>query len=155
MKQLDFQLDQINRVETKKNVERALEKYRIMLLTQELDRLPRVTQDFSIVPPAKTNKFYSSTEDAAVANADYERERSEYIRRISMAVNRLGYKERAILIDRYMTEDDVYDYEVYNNMNLSERTYHRIKSRAIYKLAFALRLEVYKRDISYHRHEQT
>ena len=77
MKQLDFQLDQINRVETKqtkKNVEKALEKYRIMLLTQELDRLPKVTQDFSIVPPAKTNKFYSSTEDAAVANADYERE---------------------------------------------------------------------------------
>jgi ArpU family phage transcriptional regulator len=142
--QLDFQLAAINREETKKKVDGALEKYRIMLLTQELDRLPKVTQDFTLVPPSNTNKFHSSTENSAIENADYEKERNEYIKRITVAVNRLGYKERAIVIRRYMTEDDVYDYEVYNDMNISERTYHRIKSRAFYKLAFALRIEVYE-----------
>lgn len=144
MGQLDFQLAAINREETKQKVEEALEKYRIMLLTQELDKLPKVTQNFSLVPPTNTNQFHSSTEDAAIANADYEKERSEYIRKVSMAVNRLGYKERAILIRRYMTDDDLYDYQVYNELHMSERTYHRHKSKAFYKLAFALRLEVYE-----------
>jgi ArpU family phage transcriptional regulator len=84
----------------------------------------------------------------AISNADYERERSEYIKRVAMAVNRLGYWERAILIRRYMTEDDVYDYEIYNDFGMSERKYYRIKSRAFYKLAFALKIEVYKKEES-------
>jgi ArpU family phage transcriptional regulator len=114
------------------------------LLTLRLDQLPRVTQHYSLVPPSNTNKFHSSTEERDISNSDYERKRSEYIKRVAMAVNRLGYWERAILIRRYMTEDDVYDYEVYNDLGMSERKYYRIKSRAFYKLAFALRIEVYK-----------
>lgn len=142
--QLDFQLAVINREETKKKVENALEKYRIMLLTQELNQLPKVTQHFSLELPAWSNQFHSSTEDAAIANADYERERSEYIKKISMAVNRLAFKERAIIIRRYMTEDDIFDYQVFNELHMSERTYQRHKSKAFYKLAFALKIEVYE-----------
>ncbi|WP_226619855.1 ArpU family phage packaging/lysis transcriptional regulator [Cytobacillus firmus] len=142
--QIEFQLAAIDREETKKRVEGALEKYRIMLLSQDMNQLPTVTQNFSLVPPSNTNKFHSSTEDAAIQNVDYEKERSEYIKRISLAVNRLGYKERAILIRRYMTEEDLYDYQVYNDLHMSERTYHRHKSKAFYKLAFALKLEVYE-----------
>lgn len=134
----------IDRDETKKRVEGALEKYRIMLLSQDVDQLPAVTQNFSLVPPSNTNKFHSSTEDAAIFNVDYEKEKNEYIKRILSAVNRLGYKERAILIRRYMTEDDIYDYQVYSELHMSERTYHRHKSKAFYKLAFALKLEVYE-----------
>lgn len=142
--QIEFQLAAIDREETKKRVEGALEKYRIMLLSQDMDQMPAVTQNFSLVPPSNTNKFHSSTEDAAIQNVDYEKERSEYIKRISLAVNRLGYKERAILIRRYMTEEELYDYQVYNELHMSERTYHRHKSKAFYRLAFALKLEVYE-----------
>ncbi|MBY6269489.1 ArpU family phage packaging/lysis transcriptional regulator [Parageobacillus thermoglucosidasius] len=147
-KQLEFVLPEIDRDATKKAVEAALEKYRIFLLTHSLDKLPKVTQQYSLVPPSNTNKFHSSTEEMAISNADYERERSEYIKRIAMAVNRLGYWERAILIRRYMTENDVYDYEIYNDFGMSERKYYRIKSRAFYKLAFALKIEVYKKEES-------
>lgn len=145
-KQLEFILCEIDRDATKKAVEEALEKYRIFLLTQSLDKLPKVTQQYSLVPPSNTNKFHSSTEEMAISNADYEQERSEYIKRVVMAVNRLGYWERAILIRRYMTEDDVFDYEIYNDLGMSERKYYRIKSRAFYKLAFALKLEIYKKE---------
>ncbi|ALF09882.1 ArpU family phage packaging/lysis transcriptional regulator [Parageobacillus thermoglucosidasius] len=141
---MDKPLDEIDRKATKKAVEAALEKYRIYLLTLRLDQLPRVTQHYSLVPPSNTNKFHSSTEEMAIRNADYERERDEYIQRVTAAINRLSKWERAILIRRYMTEDDVYDYEVYNDLGMSERKYYRIKSRAFYKLAFALRIEVYK-----------
>lgn len=141
---LEFQLAAIDREETKKRVEGALEKYRIMLLSQDIYRLPKVTQKFSLELPTHTNQFHSSTEDAAIHNADYQKEKFEYILRILSAVNRLGYKERAILIRRYMDADDVYDYQVYSELHMSERTYHRHKSKAFYKLAFALKLEVYE-----------
>jgi ArpU family phage transcriptional regulator len=145
-KQLEFMLPEIDRDATKKAVEAALEKYRLFLLTLRLDQLPRVTQQYSLdVPPSNTNKFHSSTEEMAIRNVDYERERSEYIKRVTLAVNRLSYWERAIIIRRYMTEDDVYDYEIYSDLGMSERKYYRIKSRAFYKLAFALKIEVYKK----------
>jgi ArpU family phage transcriptional regulator len=146
-KQLEFILCEIDRDATKKAVEAALEKYRIFLLTLRLDQMPKVTQQYSLdVLPSNTNKFHSSTEQIAISNADYERERSEHIKRIVMAVNRLSYWERAILIRRYMTEDDVFDYEIYNDLGMSERKYYRIKSRAFYKLAFALKIEKYKTE---------
>jgi ArpU family phage transcriptional regulator len=148
-KQLEFMLPEIDRDATKKAVEAALEKYRLFLLTLRLDQLPRVTQQYSLdVPPSNTNKFHSSTEEMAIRNADYERERSEYIKRVTLAVNRLSYWERAIIIRRYMTEEDVYDYEIYNELGMSERKYYRIKSRAFYKFAFALKIEVYKKEES-------
>ncbi|MCM3111662.1 ArpU family phage packaging/lysis transcriptional regulator [Lederbergia lenta] len=147
-KRIDFQLSMIDRKATRDEVECALEKYRFMLLTQELDQLPKVTQSFSLLPPSNTNAFHSSTETAAVNNANYEMERVKYIKRISSAVNRLGYKERQIIIIRYMTQDDVFDYEVYNQLNMSERTYHRHKSKAFYMLAFALGIEIYVEEVA-------
>ncbi|USK48883.1 ArpU family transcriptional regulator [Bacillus sp. CMF12] len=141
---LEFQLAAIDREETKKRVEGALEKYRIMILSQDMDQLPTVTQNFTLVPPTNTNKFHSSTEDAAIYNADYNKEKNEYIKKILSAVNRLGYKQRGILIKRYMTEEEIYDYQVYSELHMSERTYHRHKSKALYELAFALNIEVYE-----------
>ncbi|NUK31026.1 ArpU family transcriptional regulator [Parageobacillus sp. VR-IP] len=141
---MDKPLDEIDRKATKKAVEAALEKYRMFLFTLSLDQLPRVTQQYSLVPPSNTNKFHSSTEEMAIRNADYERERDEYVKRVTAAINRLSKWERAIIIRRYISEDDMYDYEIYNDLGMSERKYYRIKSRAFYKLAFALRIEVYK-----------
>jgi ArpU family phage transcriptional regulator len=141
--QLSFVLPEIDREATREAVERALEKYRIYLLTVPEDRLPKITQTFSIVPPSHSNESHSSTEDAAVSNVDHEKERTEHIEKVQRAVNRLGHMERGIVIHRYMKEDDVFDYEVYGDFNISERKYYRLKSRAFYKLAFILKMEVY------------
>nr|WP_309505639.1 hypothetical protein [Anoxybacillus caldiproteolyticus] len=45
-----------------------------------------------------------------------------------------------------MTEDDVYDDEVYNEMGMSESKDYRLRASALYKLAFILRIEVYKEE---------
>lgn len=142
MTQLSFQLPKIDREATKNAVEAALEKYRLYVLMEPEERLPKVTQTFSLVPPSNTNGFHSSTEDAAITNVDQERFRREYIERIQRAVNRLSYQERAIIIQRYMTHEDIFDYEVYSDLGMSERKYYRVKGRAFYKLAFILRIEV-------------
>jgi ArpU family phage transcriptional regulator len=142
--QLDFNLPSINRDLTKKAVEKALEKYRILLLTQTNENQPKMTQTYSIIPPSNTNKFHSSTEDVAIRNSDLESERNEYLKGVGLAVNRLGYWERTVIIKRYMQPDDAYDYEVYNEIGFSQRKYYRLKSRAFYKLAFALKIEIYE-----------
>lgn len=38
----------------------------------------------------------------------------------------------------------MYDYEIYADMGLSQQNYYRVKNKAYYRLAFALREEVYK-----------
>lgn len=141
--QIEFLLPEIDRAKTKDAVEIALEKYRLYALSVAQDSLPKITATYSVEPPTFSNQFRSSTEEAAIKNIDYENKKTEYLRRIAIAVNRLGGKERQIIIKRYMQDDSIYDYEVYNEICMSERTYRRLKSRAFYKLAFALKIEVY------------
>lgn len=144
-KQLSFLRD-VDGEKTKEAVEAALEKYRMYMLTVPDEYLPRVTQTYSLVPPSNTNAFHSSTESAAIKKADFERERDEYIERIRRAVNRLNKTERELIIKRYLSNEEMYDYELYNEMGMSESKYYRLKARAFYKLAFILRIEVYKEE---------
>ncbi|MED3905814.1 MULTISPECIES: ArpU family phage packaging/lysis transcriptional regulator [Anoxybacillaceae] len=122
----------------RKKVEIALEKYKMYLLTLPDDMLPKITSSYSIAPPSKTNQFYSSTEAVAIQRIDYEREREEYMQRIQAAVNRCSEMERAIIIQCYMQPEDVYDYEIYNELGLSERKFYHLKGKALDKLAVIL-----------------
>ncbi|UGB31694.1 ArpU family phage packaging/lysis transcriptional regulator [Metabacillus sp. B2-18] len=145
-KQISFKLPEIDRKETQLNVETAIETYRMYLLTIPEEKLPKVTASYSLIPPSNTNGFHSTTEDIAIDRVDYEREREEYIERFRKAVNRLSKREREAVILRYLGEEELFDYEVYNQMGMSESYYHQnFKPRIFYKLALALRLEVYKK----------
>ncbi|WNF36424.1 ArpU family phage packaging/lysis transcriptional regulator [Bacillaceae bacterium IKA-2] len=143
-----FQLPEINREKTKEAVEKALEQYRVCLLTVDERRTPKVTQTFSLVPPTNTNEFHSSTEDIAVANVDGEKRKLSFIEQVRKAVNRIRIQEREIIIRRYINEDTEFDYQIYTSVGLSERQYYRIKARAFYNLAFALKIEVIKEDLT-------
>lgn len=142
-KQMSFLRD-VDGKKTKEAVETALEKYRMYMLTVPDEFLPRVTQTYSLVPPTQTNAFYSSTESAAIRKVDFERERNEYMNRIVRAVNRLTKLQRELIVKRYMSMEEPRDYDVYNEMCISESKYYREREKAFYKLAFALRIEVYK-----------
>lgn len=147
--QLEFALQEIDRAATRKRVEAALEKYRMYSLQMSLDKLPSVTASYSLSPCGKGGVPQSSVENAALDNVAYEIERERYINWIVRAVNRLQKQERSIIIMRYLNESEMFDYQVFREMNLSERQYYRVKSRIFYKLAFALRIEVYKEGEGY------
>jgi ArpU family phage transcriptional regulator len=147
MTQLTFTLPKIDREETKKVVESILEKYRLFLLQVPETKIPKVTATYSLVPPHFGNEFHSSTESAAIEKVDYERQRDAFLQRIQKAVNRLALKERQIIIERYMSPEEQYDYEVYNKLGMSERGYYRVKGKAFYKLAFALNLKIFEEDL--------
>lgn len=141
--QLTF-LPEIDRDQTKKNVEEALEKYHFLTLMDPEEFEPKVTASFQLAPSAPTNEFSSTTEDVAIKKIESDIFRRNYIKKITRAVNRLAYHERNVIIKRYFTHDDVFDYQVYNELGFSESKYYMIKSDAFYKLAFMLKIAVYK-----------
>jgi ArpU family phage transcriptional regulator len=142
-KQKTFKLPEIDTKETQKKVEEVFEMYRMYLLTIPEDKLPKITASYSLIPPSNTNAFHSSTEDAAIDRVDFERERDEYIEKIRKAVNRLTFREREAVIKKYFGEEELYDYEVYNQLGMGETYYHqKFKPKIFNKLAFILRIEV-------------
>jgi ArpU family phage transcriptional regulator len=141
---MEFLLPEIDREKTKSAVEEKLETYRLYLLSVSEEISPRVTASYSLVPPSNTNAFHSTTEDAAVTKADQDRERELYIEWFRRGVNRLKFKEREIIVKRYLGDEEMYDYELYSQIGMSERKFYRLKARAFYSLAFALKIEVYQ-----------
>ncbi|WKU21702.1 ArpU family phage packaging/lysis transcriptional regulator [Priestia megaterium] len=137
-------LRDVDKKQTKANVEQALADYRMYMMTVPEDIIPKVTTSYSLVPPSNTNAFHSSTEEAAITRVDYKIKRDNFMRQVQRAVNRLNKRERELIIKTYMTYEDVYVFDVYNGMGISEATYYRVREKAFYKLAFALQLQVYK-----------
>lgn len=146
MVQMQFNLPEIDREKTKASVEKALETYRMYALQVSLDRLPTITANYSLAP-ASNSLPSSSTEQAAIANVEYEQKRVKYLLWMASAVNRLSKIERKIICERYLNDNESFDYQIYQELNMSERNYYRIKSRLFYKLAFALKIEVYKEGV--------
>ncbi|MCP9299783.1 ArpU family phage packaging/lysis transcriptional regulator [Bacillus halotolerans] len=145
MNQLTLNIPQIDEEATKLKAEKLLDQYRLYLLQVPDDFLPKVTPTYSIVPPSITNEFHSSTEETALKRLEWEIQRDKFLKRIQRAVNRLSKRERQIIVMLYMKLEEMYDYEVYAEMGLSQRSYYRVKAKALYRLAFALREEVYKK----------
>ncbi|MFA3774479.1 ArpU family phage packaging/lysis transcriptional regulator [Bacillus safensis] len=137
----------INKKETRKRVVNILDNYRLYLLQVPDEMLPKITAVFSIMPPAATNAFHSSTESTAVKRIDREQKRNAYLERVQRAVNRLPYNERQIIIKRYMQQEPVFDYQVYNEIGMSERSYSRLKGKTILDLAYALNEVVFKAPV--------
>lgn len=69
---------------------------------------------------------------------DFERERDEYIKRMTTAVNRLSQKEREIIIKAYFDKEEISDYVIYNELGYSETNYYKHKRKALDKLAVIL-----------------
>lgn len=141
--QLSF-LPEIDRDETKRNVESALEKYQVMLLMNPKEIEPKITSAFKLVTVSPGNEFHSTTEDAAIKRIDMENAIEKHISKMQRAVNRLTFQERELIIRRYFSKEDVFDYQTYSELGYSESKYYRIKSDAFYKLAFILKVAVYK-----------
>ncbi|MGH0945084.1 ArpU family phage packaging/lysis transcriptional regulator [Bacillus mycoides] len=151
MNQLTF-LSKIDRAATQGKLERLLEEVRIYKQFGMVREEMKVTSSYEVRYHGPTNKIGNPLEDVALANIKRS-EREQYLENISFRINqflsrlgngRAGRIQRDIINKRYLEEEDVCDYMIYNEIGMAERTYRRWKSRAFYNLAFALRLEVYE-----------
>ncbi|EEL58683.1 ArpU family phage packaging/lysis transcriptional regulator [Bacillus toyonensis] len=148
--QLSF-LPKIDRAATQKKLEGVLENVRLYRQFGMMREEMKVTPSYEIRYHGPTNDVGKPLEDVAMANIQQSK-REEWIKKTSLRIDqflnrldngRAGEDQRNIIIKRYLEDEDVCDYMVYNEIGMSERTYRRVKARVFYKLAFALRLEVY------------
>ncbi|TBX86167.1 ArpU family transcriptional regulator [Bacillus cereus] len=143
-KQLEFKMPVIDEEKTKDAVEEVFEEYRRYLAMLPSDLLPKVTPSYSIVPPCVTNEFNSSTENIAIERIQFEEAREKFMTWVHIAVNRLPKKERKIIYMYYMEDHKGYDPDIMDEVKLGRTTYYKVKGKALLRLAFSLRKEVFK-----------
>ncbi|NWK69750.1 ArpU family transcriptional regulator [Bacillus paramycoides] len=152
-KQLSF-LPKIDRAATQEKLEGVLESIRIYRQFGMIRKEMKVTPSYELREHGPTHAVGKPLEDVAIANLQ-QIEREKWLETMSFRVNQAlsrfgnsqaGKNQREIIVKRYLEDEDVCDYMIYNEIGMSERTYRRVKSRAFYKLAFALRLEVYETE---------
>nr|WP_238333142.1 ArpU family phage packaging/lysis transcriptional regulator [Brevibacillus laterosporus] len=138
-------LPEIDKEETEINVKEALD------LARDFIRMgfhpgieASTTANYSLVPPTQTNAFHSSTENTAIKNISIEEERRNHVQRVVNATKRLSKKEKQIIMTRWFGEDDITDIEAYTELDMPHSTYYKYRGKAFYRLAFALKIEVYK-----------
>ncbi|HDR4614607.1 TPA: ArpU family transcriptional regulator [Bacillus cereus] len=148
MAQLTF-LPKIDRKATQVRLEEILENVRIYRQFGMIRNEMKVTASCEVRYHGPTNMIGKPAEDIALVNIAMS-EREMKLQRLSFqiekALSRFSKNQRDIIIKRYLEGEEVFDYMVYNEIGMSERTYRRNKSNAFYKLAFALRLEVYETE---------
>jgi len=145
MGKLSMFLPTINSKATKKKVEKIFDEYRMYLVTLPSDFLPKITASYSMLPASVTNKFHSSTEDAAIERIEFELERNKFVNKVHAAVNSLKPDERFIIIKCFMQQHAGYDPDIYLELGMGKTRYYEIKGEAMLRLAFALQIEVYKK----------
>ncbi|HEK9100187.1 ArpU family transcriptional regulator [Bacillus pfraonensis] len=151
MTQLTF-LPKIDRKATQARLEKILEDVRIYRQFGMIRNEMKVTASCEVRYYGPTNVVGKPAEDVALANLELSK-REERLKRLSFqidkALSRFSKNQRDIIVKRYLEDEEVFDYMVYNEIGMSERTYRRNQSNAFYKLAFALRLEVYEAEEHY------
>ncbi|MCM3736244.1 ArpU family transcriptional regulator [Bacillus cytotoxicus] len=148
MEQLTF-LPKIDRKATQDRIEAVLESIRIYRQFGMIRNEMKVTASCEVRYHGPTNVVGNPAEDVALENVELSK-REERLQRLSFQVDktlsRFSKNQRDIIVKRYLEDEEIFDYMVYNEIGMSERTYRRNKSNAFYKLAFALRLEVYEQE---------
>lgn len=136
-------LMEINREETRRRVEQELERARIYKTVGFVRRETQQTPSYEPRYHGATNTTSNQIENVAIFNVDTEARLKQAYDRVNAALRGLSRMEKDIINMRYLEEEEAVDFNVYNELALSERSYYRRKSRALYKLAFAMRLEVF------------
>ncbi|WP_240343854.1 ArpU family phage packaging/lysis transcriptional regulator [Paenibacillus sp. SYP-B3998] len=148
--QLSFKiLPDLDKWETKKAVEEALETYRMYKFLVFEEKEARITAVYSDMPRSSpTNVTSDQTADIATYNVDRPAAMKTYVDRIDGIVSRMKPKEKTLMEKRYLNRDHFeYDniaYDLTFDNPISSKTYDKIRWKAIEKLARALGIGVEK-----------
>lgn len=146
---MSFELPELDRKATQKEVELALGKYRLSKYLTFEEREAVTTSQMDDIGGGRSNMTSDQTGSIAIYNVDQQEERRRHCERIERAVKRLPPMERFLIETRYMADDAEYitDYNVYCHKfqpPISAVTYDKIRWKAFYKLALNLNIAVTK-----------
>ncbi|GIP29659.1 ArpU family transcriptional regulator [Paenibacillus sp. J23TS9] len=134
-------LPELDRRKTQTAVEALLEKYRIYKTITFEAREASMTASYTERFHGPTNVTSDQTAQIAVHNVDVPATRRAYCEMIESIVERLSEREQLVIRERYLKQDDVFDYKVYNYIldpPVSKDTYTKVRTKAFYKMALAL-----------------
>jgi len=149
LKQISFELPEIDQKATQQKVEEELEKYRLCKYLSFEEREASITASTEIRYHGPTNQTGDQTGSIAIYNVDQDKFRKDFCQRVERAVNRLPKMERFLIEERYMSVDSEYitDFNVYAfkfQPPISHVTYGKIRWKAFYRLALNLNVAVLK-----------
>ncbi|MCY9695604.1 ArpU family phage packaging/lysis transcriptional regulator [Paenibacillus alginolyticus] len=131
---LHIEQEQIDRRATRKRVEDVLETVRMYRLMGALRR------ESGAILEMKMNGIEMGS--PTVHNTESEDMMIRLNSECEHALSILEVDEQEIIRKRYLQKDKQFDFMLFHELNMSERTYRRVKAKAIAKLAYMLRLEV-------------
>lgn len=143
VEQVVFEVAEINHFKTRERVEEYIDTALAMRDTDSIRRETAMTPNYAVRDYSSNAQTGKPVEDAAIANVEADSKRQHWIL-LQRALMVLRPEERRLIELRYLGEDTLYDYQVYNQMGVSDRTYKRLKKRAIKRLAIQLNIEVWK-----------
>ena len=139
-----FDYPELNYKATKKEVMKVIARYKNALNKLYLKSEPRITPQYTIVPPSFTNEFHSSTEDAALWSDTEGKKFKDSVERVNVALNSIPSVNRVVIYRSLIKEQS--DVLIGSEMNYSEFTIRDIRMEGIRLLAYALGVDVYKDD---------
>lgn len=115
---------------TKRNVNNLLSRY------HNIKRLagsytPKITSTHSLTPRSETGL----TSDSTSAKVNLMAEAQSTLKEIKRAFKNLSANSRNRIHLKYMSKDNLFDYQIYTSQNISKDTYYRELSKA--QLEFA------------------
>lgn len=128
--------------ETWRRVEERLESARLYKQFGFIRREIKNTPSYSPREHGNTYAISKPVEDISIYNIDREDQLQREYDEVTRAIGRLSKLQKQIIEMRYLTAEEITDINVYVELHMSERSYYYAKSKAMYRLAWALRLEV-------------
>lgn len=92
---------------------------------------PQITAKYTLEIPNFSNVKSSAVEEAAVKSADFFRDQSKFFKWFNRGLTRLTTIERQLMSLCYLEEEPMYNYEIFTELNISERKFYRLKSKAL------------------------
>ena len=137
-----FDYPELDYKATKREVMKVIGRYKNALNKLYLKSEPRITPQYTIVPPSFTNEFHSSTEDAALWGDTEGKKFKDYVERVNTALNSIPSVNRVVIYRSLIKEQS--DVLIGSEMNYSEFTIRDIRMEGIRLLAYALGVDVYQ-----------
>lgn len=132
---------------TQKAIEKVLRQYRTYQLTTPEELLPTITPKYTLEMTSFGGGVNSKVENAAIRNVEHYSQAEKFFARFNHGFYKLTKKERQLIIMAFLDEVPKFNYEISIELCISERTFYRMKAQALYKLALALRVEVYEEEV--------
>lgn len=140
--QLSFELPELDRDRIKRDLESIFEKYRICKYLEFTRKEATTTQSYTPREnTGSTNVTSDQTANVAIYNVDEPKRRQEFCERIERAVRCLDARQRFLITEKYLSEDDVWDWMVYQQRfqpPISVKLYEKLRWKAFYRLALTL-----------------